>query len=104
MLPFSLQMLLRWYVDLDAAVDFASPTAALTQLGGEGALAIMRQRPELLGAITTLAIAAPSMAGDGERAKESPLITHFAPASHVAVQPQCRRALYGETLSSCYCF
>ncbi len=48
-LLYSLQTLLRAHAGLDPALALVSLTAAITQLGVEGTLAVMRQRPDRLG-------------------------------------------------------
>ena len=96
----SLQTLVRGHAGLDAAVAFASLTAALTQLGLEGAMAVLRQRPERLG------LPPPSRAQRlrqrvaGERAKDSPLVTRLDPEVRAYAIAQAK-ASAGRGITEC---
>ena len=78
-LLYSLQTLLRAHADLDPALALVSLTAAITQLGVEGALAVMRQRPDRLGLPPPSRSKRIRQRVAGERAKDSPLVTRLEP-------------------------
>ena len=86
----SLQTLVHGHAGLDAAVAFASLTAALTQLGLEGAMAVMRQRPERLGLPPPSRSQRLRQRVAGERAKDSPLVTRLEPEVRAYARAQAK--------------
>ena len=81
---------LEWHRRALRKAERAQAEAAHTQLGVEGALAVMRQRPERLG------LPPPSRAQRirqrvaGERAKDSPLVTQLAPEVRAYARAKAR--------------
>ena len=89
-LLYSLQTLVRGHAGLDAALAFASLTAALTQLGLEGAMAVMRQRPARLGLPPPSRSQRLRQRVAGERAKDSPLVTRLEPEVRAYARAQAK--------------
>ena len=96
----SLQALVHGHAGLDAAVAFASLTAALTQLGLEGAMAVMRQRPERLGLPPPSRSQRLRQRVAGERAKDSPLVTRLEPEVRAYARAQAK-ASAGRGIAAC---
>ena len=99
-LLYSLQTLLRAHAGLDPALALVSLTAEITRLGVEGALAVMRQRPDRLG------LPPPSRAQRlrqrvaGERAKDSPLVTRLEPEVRAYARAQAKVSA-GRDITEC---
>ena len=92
--------LVRGHAGLDVAMALASLTAALTQLSLEGAMAVMRQRPERLGLPTPSRSQRLRQRVTGERAKDSPLVTRLAPEVRAYARAQAK-ASAGRGITEC---
>ena len=96
----SLQALLRAHAGLDPALALVSLTAAITQLGVEGALAVMRQRPDRLGLPPPSRSQRIRQRVAGERAKDSPLVTRLEPEVRAYARAQAK-ASAGRGITEC---
>ena len=99
-LLYSLQTLLRAHAGLDPALALVSLTAAITQLGVEGALAVMRQRPDRLGLPPPSRSQRLRQRVAGERAKDSPLVTRLEPEVWAYARAQAK-ASAGRDITEC---